>query len=772
MVKIRLFVLLLMLVLAQLTSASELSMGFRWEEELRNPVTAVEIADVDGDGEKEIVAAMSETRFIGGMLAGSGQIYILDKDGEIIHESSTLKGPPFDTLVVDDIDDDGKKEIILGVYSHVHVLNFSCDLKFKASVGQGRIVEDIKIADLDGDGIKEIVVVAVSDKKTQNGVYVFDNTGKRKWTRGTKGRSYSFAIEDLDNDGRPEVVVGTTWGNGPISSSPGYVSVFNSSGSPIFDNRIGRGGIVSVAVADLDNDGMGEILAGSWPTLSVFDHEGNSEWNYTTGGRINALVSEDLDNDGNKEIIIGSNDVYVLDNKGELICKNPAGSEVYALAMEDLNKDGKAEILVGSDRFYILDSECNEVWDYRTDLSVKSISVDDLDNDGYYEGAVGSLDKKIYVFGSKEHVMGSSAKDSCDEAQKLYLAGKHELALNYSKNAKKLYLELNDSKGVSDAEKLIDLIEDSIVDDRQEKEAADSYYGMAEDLSIAGDYLNASRYVKIARAKYTSLGESELVSKCNSLLEKTNAMVALMADSIYNNGSQKHSERRYMEAIPLLENAREHYFWVKDKDGSRNSARLIADSYHKLARQQLNAGNLEEANAYSQRARSLYICLGDESATRCDAQNIQIKTVEEILSENRSYDGIMYGSELEDIDSIFSDIAAGGGKAELIPLKYMDYLLAIIGVSVVITIIAIVFVSKKKGKKRRRPRKKKEEEKVDLEKEAEKEKAMKETEKKVEHLIKVGRPKPEKRPRKEIAKIRKDTRRGEGASLNLLSENE
>ncbi|GAG20992.1 unnamed protein product, partial [marine sediment metagenome] len=257
---------------------------------------------------------------------------------------------------------------------------------------------------------------------------------------------------------------------------------------------------------------------------------------------------------------------------------------------------------------------CNEVWNYRTGLSVKSISVDDLDNDGYYEVAIGSADRKLYVFGSKEHVMGSSAEESYSEAQKLYLEGKYEMALNYSRNAKELYLELNDSRGVSRAERLMEQIEGAIENEGNELETANRYYSLAENLSNSGDYLSASKNLKTAIAKYSLLSEVDLLSKADSLLEKTNSMVALTADSIYNNGSQKHSEREYMGAISILEDAREHYFWVKDKSGSRNSAQLIADSYHELARQQLNAGNPEEANAYSQRARSLYLCLDNEGA--------------------------------------------------------------------------------------------------------------------------------------------------------------
>ena len=457
MVKIRLFVLLLMLVIAQLTSASELSMGLMWEEELRNPVTAVEITDVDGDGKKEIVAAVSEVTLAG----GSGWVYVLESDGEVRAESN-VPGPPSDNLIVDDIDKDGDSEIILGVYSYLRVLDYDCNKTFQSRTGYQYRVMDLDTGDLDGDGIKEIAVA--SGIRSHNGIYVYDSIGSITWAKATAGRPYAVDIFDLENDGSLDVIVATVGGRtDPQLSRPAYIYAFDSKGEKKWGYRTGKG-TNSMVVADIDNDGKGEILAGSWPILSVFDHEGNSEWNYSTGGRINALAVEDLDNDGSTEIIIASNDVYVLDNRGELICKNPAGSEVYALAMEDLDGDGRAEIMVGSDRFYVLDSECNEVWNYRTGLSVKSISVDDLDNDGYFEVAIGSADRKLYVFGSKEHVMGSSAEDSYSEAQKLYLAGKNELALNYSRNAKELYQQLGDSKGVSRTELLIEQIEGAIED--------------------------------------------------------------------------------------------------------------------------------------------------------------------------------------------------------------------------------------------------------------------------------------------------------------------
>ncbi len=765
MLKSCIFVLILLLVIAPLNSASGLLMGLKWEKELKNPVTAVKIADIDGDGKKEIVAVVSEVTLAG----GSGRVYVLKSGGRIRAEKE-LPGPPSDNLLVEDIDNDGEMEILLGVYSYLHVLDRDCNKTFRQMrTGYQFQIMDVKAGDLDNDGAEEIIVAA--GIRNKNGIYVYNASGSMNWAQGTSGRPYSLVINDLDNDGYKEVITATVGGRtDPRVSSPAYIYVFNSSGDKEWSYRTEKG-ITFVTASDLDNDGTGEILAGSWPDLTVLDSRGNLSWAYTTGGRIREILVSDLDGDGNSEIIVASDNVYVLNNHGDLICTNPAGSEVYALAVEDLNKDGRKEILVGSDRFYILDSECNEVWNYRTELSVKSISVDDLENDGYYDVAIGSADHRVYVFSSKEHVIDSSAEESYSEAQKHYLAGNLELALNYSRNARELYQQLNDTQGVSKTELLINQIEGAVEGRLKEKKDADLYLDMGENLSNAGDYLNASRYLKKAITRYLSLSEKDIALNCTFLLNKTNSMVALTADSLYNNGSQKHSEKRYVEAIHLLENAWEHYLWINNKNGCRNSTRLIADSYHKLAKQKLNAGNIEEASAYSQMARSLYLCLDNREATSCDPGNIEIKPADELLAGNRSYEGSGYHKELTDIDSLLRDTLAGGRKAWLIPGEYLNYLLVIIGVSIAITIIAIILVSGRKGKKTKRPRKKKE--KIDKKKEARREKAIKEAEKKVEQLIKIGRPEPEKKigPGKKIEKIKKGRYRGEGMSLRLLSEN-
>jgi len=777
--KIRSIFVLFLLILIQLDVASELALSLKWEKELRNPVTAVWIADLDGDGVKEIIAAVSEQTLAG----GAGWIYVLDRNGEIKAESN-VPGPPSDNLVVGDIDNDGKMEIILGIYSYLHVLDSNCSKRLQSRTGYQYRIMDVKTDDLDGDGIREIVVVA--GIRSKNGIYVYNSNGSIKWASGTTGRPYSIAIHDLNNDGHKEVITATVGGRtDPMISYPAYVYVFDSSGEKEWSHRMEKG-INFVAAADIDNDGRGEILAGSWPDLNAFNSEGNISWTYTTGGRINAISVADIDNDRNNEIIVASNDVYILDSKGELKCKNSAGSEVYTLAIEDIDKDGRAEIIAGSDRLYVIDSECNDVWNYRTGLSVKSVSIDDLDNDNYYEIVIGSADHNVYVLGSKEQVMGNSADDAYSEAQKLYLAGNYEDALNYAKDAKKFYKQLKDSNGVSKAELLTTQIEKAMEDKKNERAVADSYYGLAENFSISGDYLDASRYAKKARAKYSSLGEPELVSKCDSLLNKTDRMVALIADSLYNNGSRQYSEGEHMDAISTLDRAKEHYVWVKDTNGSRNCDRLLAETYYKLAKEQLGIGNLDEASLYSQRARAIYLCLEDERTTSCNVMNIQVEPIDGLLRriENQTYEDSKYREELTELNSLMRDIASGGRGEEPVPGEYLDYLIIILVVLVIIVAIAtvVVFMSKRKGKKKAKPKKKKEakeptkkkEKKTPRKMKFEEEPPRKEAEK--EPLIKVGRPEDvieeKPRPRKKIEKIKRDAYRGEGVSLSILSENE
>lgn len=121
----------------------------------------------------------------------------------------------------------------------------------------------------------------------------------------------SIAVGDLGDDGVEEILVGAGLGMEPI------VAVFRQNGSPIgsflaYDAAFTRG--VNVAVCDVDGDGENDIVTGAkfggGPHVRVFDAMGNARhgfFAYDTAfrGGVNVACG-DLDNDGTAEIITGA----------------------------------------------------------------------------------------------------------------------------------------------------------------------------------------------------------------------------------------------------------------------------------------------------------------------------------------------------------------------------------------------------------------------------------------------------------------------------------
>ena len=192
-------------------------------------------------------------------------------------------------------------------------------------------------------------------------------------------------------------------------------------GTPVFEwqrcpsSYCETGWYASPAVADVDRDGVIEVLWGGYTLLSVRGDTGAIEWSYAPqsgAGRMWPSVAvADLDGNGAREVVVVQNrEIAVLDAAGVIQPGWPqavfGSSEMRTLAVADLDRDGAFEILVaraggGSDETWTV-LEANGAtragWPRLTPLDPgyawgaynQNLAAGDLDGDGDLEVAASS----------------------------------------------------------------------------------------------------------------------------------------------------------------------------------------------------------------------------------------------------------------------------------------------------------------------------------------------------------------------------------------------
>ena len=189
----------------------------------------------------------------------------------------------YSSLAVADLDGNGQPEVIWGAYDLVVLRGTDGALRARASNG-GRVWPGVAVADLTGDGSLEIVVGRGSDQLTVYRTQVSGPTMSLSvlWQRNPfgSGEVRSLAVEDLETDGLLDIVVGRASGG-----STKQLNAFDAAGNARAgwparrDGEVGYGwGMYNenVAVGDLDADGLKEVVG---PTdthyITALDRNGN-----------------------------------------------------------------------------------------------------------------------------------------------------------------------------------------------------------------------------------------------------------------------------------------------------------------------------------------------------------------------------------------------------------------------------------------------------------------------------------------------------------------
>jgi hypothetical protein len=314
--------------------------------------SGITLADLDGNNTLEIVFGGRTVTDGVQTLGCTGKVYAYNSNGSLKWET-TVRADVNSTPAVADLNGDGVKDVVVGMGGWIvdgatkDDLQYDCDGGLIALNGQngnplwtfdtddhgewdganGRldgVYSSPAIADIDGNGVLDIVFGAWDQC-----IYRLDEDGNPLWNSlpDTEGHCRddsgfwnrdtvwgSPALADLTGDGKLEIVIGSDI---TIGGPEGYLNVLDYNGSVLARRQFPQVFFSSPAIADLDDDGVLNIVIGSGGIGNgdpaghyvVFAHYDASQltesdrividWQPTTVGKVFASPSVgDINGDG------------------------------------------------------------------------------------------------------------------------------------------------------------------------------------------------------------------------------------------------------------------------------------------------------------------------------------------------------------------------------------------------------------------------------------------------------------------------------------------
>ncbi len=352
-----------------------------------------------------------------------------------------------------DVDNNGKKEIVLGGYYDNLVHIFKDDgsyLKGWPVNIDDNVESDIVCADVDGDGDLEIFFCGYNQY-----VYGYHHNGLpvSGWPQSIYADDYAYgnsfytmAVADVDHNGTQEIIITSNYNNS--------IHIYEGDGTLFSSWSIGEEPFGGPVIADMDNNGTLEIivLTGydvNYNThienydcyLFIFDYQGNvlhklniDDTSVIFDSSLSYPVVGDLDKDGDLEIVLarayqnnqgvyaGRLFVWSYDNDRytNTVSKDIKGAGVSQLALADMDNDEDLEIVCLTAQ---LDSEGKEhkysyakIFNYDGSIFWQSANSAKFSS---FTGspAIGDIDGD----GKKEIIALDTVKDRAKNYQSLYV---------------------------------------------------------------------------------------------------------------------------------------------------------------------------------------------------------------------------------------------------------------------------------------------------------------------------------------------------------------
>lgn len=295
----------------------------KWDKQFNTSwwILSISVGEVINGGDNEIVIGTGSTET-------ENVVYCLDSNGEIIWRY--LAGNRVQCVSIDDINDDGKNEVIAGTgyrfNSLIYCFNETGDIlwQFDGIEADGWAnFRYICIGELNFDPYKEIIVESTPDAAHGGGYGIRCLSGKNGstfWTwyqepdAGWEGSFQSAIITDIiPSHSGNEIILGGVCGiyclNGENNPPPNGRVIWHAGKENGFFP--GWESVQSLALGDLDDDGFLDIAAitSSWGTKgSIYAFKGQyvyQFWEYGDcgNGDFHSILCKDLTGDNISEVI-------------------------------------------------------------------------------------------------------------------------------------------------------------------------------------------------------------------------------------------------------------------------------------------------------------------------------------------------------------------------------------------------------------------------------------------------------------------------------------